>query len=229
MSIFGSPAFQKNSSATANGATVLSAPAVNTVAGDLIVVQLFHNDITIPAPPTVTDTAGNTYFALTSQTSSFHRVQLFYCIGALPNASNVIAGNATFNIANRSFGITVWDATVSGAAAFDTQTGTFSNSTPTSITTPSFSTASSDDIVFVGVGLTTTGASNTTFTAGYTLDMTSYAAFNGGAAHRSFTSPQSGITVTASFASSFTASIVLAAFKPASGVTRELLLLGVGQ
>ena len=227
MSVFGTPTF--GSGSAAGPIASVSASPVATVSGDLIVVAV---EWTTAADTTaVTDTAGNTYSALTLQNVSSETLQMFYVIGATANASNVV--KATFTPGSGAFtAIGVWDFPISGGTVtFDTQAGNATTSV-TTLATSSFNTAGADELVVVAASANgnNNGAAYTPG-SGYTLDGFSGIAIGG--QHRLFTSAQTGITASMSWSSSGNARIVAGAFKgtASSGGTGKgfLLTLGVGR
>lgn len=185
MSIFGAVQFKSGGARTASS---VSAAAANTALGDLVLVGVGWSDSgTVTG---VTDTAGNTYTPLTQRNpgSAGHGLQWFYCTGAThANASNVVTATFSFGTNNYSI-IAVWDVTLSGSAAYDTDTATSGSG---NATTAIYSTTGTDEFVAV-VALDGFGTGGYVAQASYTLDG-SFGTF-GGAEHIVFSSAQSGIT-----------------------------------
>lgn len=157
--IFGTPQFA--SGETITGGTV-SASAVNTATGDLIVVGVRADTATSYA---VSDTAGNTYVPLTQHLSGLTgaRLQWFYVLSAIANATNVVLVTASGGTPV-VFDVAVWDYPLTAAADFDVDTAIQDTSTASSASSPSFNTSGTDEIILglIGVG----SVNGTTFSGG---------------------------------------------------------------
>lgn len=210
MSIFGTIATVDFSAFGAG--TTIAAPAINTALGDLIVVAVRASGTAV----SIADTAGNVYIPLNLQASGSNTIRLFYCLGALPNASNIIT--ATYSASATFKFIYVWDVPINGVAVFDTQGGAATLGTVTNLTTSNFSTTGIDEIVFAAVSPNVLSQTCSISQLGYILDSSSAGASGfGGMAHALFTSPQIGHNVTMSWTpGSGTAEIAAVAFKSPS-------------
>jgi hypothetical protein len=219
MSIFGSPVFQHG---TGTGGVTTDTPAFTTAAGDLIVVAVGCSDDGTHgsgAITSVTDTAGNVYTALTSEGANLGaRMQLWHCLFARPNASNVI--RAHFAVSQTFSSIAAWDVPITAGAnaEFDVQAvgNDGGSNSVTAFATASFSTTGIDEIVFAAI---VNDFETVTYSAGsgYTLDDGHYpvAAPVSGAEHRIFSSTQAGITATITGGSNADGALTAAALKPA--------------
>jgi hypothetical protein len=214
MSVFGTAALAQNASATSIS-TLNASPALATAAGDLLVVAVRWSS-TLAVTASVSDTAGNTYVPLPSQSAgnSAGTAQLFYVIGAKANTSNTI--EASFSGAVTFSFIFVWDYPVSGGtAAYDTQVGAESLAgSLSSLNSGNFTTTGIDELVLVGIAPNQVALTCSVSTSGYTLDSANVGSGGyGGAAHATFSSPQSGISVTGAWSVvAPSAQIVVAAF-----------------
>lgn len=94
--------------------------AFNAVAGQLVFVYVRY--VSAPTSPTCTDTAGNTYTALTTLNDGSTYICSFYSILTASNASNVVSTTNTSSTTSDVSAISVYST--SGAAfAFDAQAG----------------------------------------------------------------------------------------------------------
>lgn len=192
MSIFGTPAVQN--AFVGFGASPSLSVTMNTALGDLICVAFMSGSAGFVS---VTDTIGNTYVqagsVLTSPFQGF-KLRFFYCLSSVgANASNAI--QVLFS-SNSLINMVVWDVPISGGtASFDT-TATVTGNPINPVTSASFSTVGSDEIVIAACMSDNT--SGVTFSAGsgYSLDAsTTTNSFDRmGAQHITYSSPQTGIT-----------------------------------
>jgi len=126
---------QTNWSETGSGTTV-AATAINLASGHNVFVFVRHEDTA--ATVTVSDTAGNTYTALTqANTSNGAYGQWFYCLNATGNSSNVIT--ATWSAA-RTYKYVTAVVYSKASASYDTEQ-TKAVAAATSITSDAFSTS----------------------------------------------------------------------------------------
>jgi len=104
--------------------TVIETAAYNQASGDLIVVTCTWE--TTSTSPTITDTAGNTYTAGTTQqnNSNAQWIRQFYCINCLGHANNVVT--ATFGASTNYNSLKVTPYLPAGTAALvDNEVGQF--------------------------------------------------------------------------------------------------------
>ena len=209
MSIFGTV---KTGSGQGSSANTCASSAVNVTTGDLVIVGVGCSDGgTINS---VTDTAGNTYTALTQRSGVFGvPMRFFYKLAATANAANVCT--AHFSLVNSNSIIFVWAIPLSGGTAlYDTDADTDGLSDATSAT---FNTAGSDEFVAAYV-YDQNGGGGYGAGSGYTLDSASFGTF-GGAEHKVFASTQTGIAATFSDPNSNNGRAIAAAFKATGGAT----------
>lgn len=204
MSIFGTPANGNNG---ARFVSSLAASAVDTATGDLVVVGIGWSDGGTVSG--VTDTAGNTYSALTKRTAGATGfMQFWYVIGATANASNVVT--AAMSQSNNYTTIFVWDVPVTATPSYDTDSNVGTSSSGVS---GAFTTTGTDELV-LAFSLDGFGSDSYAAASGYTFDG-DYGTFSG-AAHGAFSTTLSGTqTVFSSVPStSFTIAV---AFKGSGG------------
>lgn len=215
MSIFGTPV--KGSGGFFSSATTITASAVNTHAGDLIVVMLMYN-VATHGTVAFTDTAGNTYTLrpLSTVSGSFP-MQVGYCLSATANASNVVQAVISGSTSPGFSAMYVWSIPITGSApSFDVDSYGHSSGSSNLPLTPSFSTTGTDEIALamgsnVNSGITYTAGS------GYTLDNASFSSGFAGSEHQLFSSTQSGITAGFTQSGSSGWVIAVAAFKAGGG------------
>ena len=94
--------------------------AFNAVAGQLVFVYVRYTSS--PTSPTCTDTAGNTYTALTTLNDGSTYICSFYSILTASNASNVVSTTNTSSTTPQLGAISVYSVS-GGAFAFDAQAG----------------------------------------------------------------------------------------------------------
>jgi hypothetical protein len=196
---------------TGSFVTSISAPAINTASGDLIVVAVrFGDPITVTS---VTDTVSNTYTTLTPQSGGSNGgLVLFYVLGASAKTGNVITAN--FPSSSDYNWIYVWDVPVTGTATFDVQGGATTSSTVTTLTSSNFSTTGTDEIIFAAVTPNALSETCAISQTGWVLDSGSVDSGGfGGVAHGTFRSAQTGTNVTMTWGSGVSAEIVAGAFK----------------
>jgi hypothetical protein len=219
-SIFGTPVTAANSSTSTS--TTIAASALNTAAGDLVVVVArAGSNVTINS---TADTAGNVYTPLTAQANGGNGgLRLFYTLNATANAANVVT--VTYSATNTFRFIYVWDIPVSGGLAkFDVEGGALSTSSVSTLTSSNFSTTGTDEIVLVAVTMGATSRTAAISQSGYSLDSSSVNSGGfGGSAHGIFASPQAGTNVTMTWTGGAAPSseIVAGAFKAIGGVARR--------
>lgn len=211
MSIFGTPQFQLRASAGA-------APAVNTAAGDLLVVAVAGNTSTTGF--TLADTAGNTFIGVGSVfNSSFNRIQMFYCIGAKANAANAVTPTPQ-GAGSAMQGIAVWDFPISGGSAPVFDTSASGQATSGTWATSAFNTAGSDELVVCAVA--NAAGNQGTQQAGFALDANGTVNHNwssigaGCAEHGLLTSPQTGFVAQMTGGSTGFGALALAFMAPAA-------------
>ncbi|MGH9744736.1 MAG: hypothetical protein ACRD59_01330 [Candidatus Acidiferrales bacterium] len=212
MSIFGTPS-KGSGGQIANGDAF--AAAVNTGAGDLIVVAVGWGSSTIVID-SLSDTAGNTFLPGTRVTNIVGAHQLFYCIGAAANASNIVRTHFHSTGVNYSY-IYVWSVPVSGgSAALDVQATGASSSASNHPSTGSFSTTGTDEIVFAGAINDFSGITYTHGT-GYAIDGAALVSGLAGTEEATFSSAQTGIVADFSQSSSTDWLIGAMAFMKSTG------------
>lgn len=190
MSIFGTPS--KGSGGQLSSSSTATASAVNTGAGDLIVVAVGWARNGSANVSSITDTVGNSFTAGTLVTGITGAHRMFYCLSSAgANASNVV--QVTFGAAQSYAYVYVWSVPISGgSAAFDLEATAASSSSNNHPTTGTFSTTGTDEIVFAGA---INDFSGITYTAGtgYSIDGSSIVSGLAGTEHVTFSSTQSGI------------------------------------
>lgn len=194
-----------------NGGTT---SAIDTTGADLFVLfAAFAN-----GSPTVSDSQGNTWTALTSRAAGSNRARLYYCIGPTTNASHTFTFTAT-GLAG-AFSIQAWSSgggtpvfdVESGGSATATTSGVGSNLTPTQ----------NDALVIIGVGL---AASVSSFAAAGANTLVNHANFVGGTSygvgdgyiHQSTAATISAATTLFSWTTSVSAIAAAAAFTGMGG------------
>lgn len=215
MSIFGSPVTAASPLANPSGSTTTGTFA--TSVGDLIVCMAVTGNVAGASITSVTDVAGNSYTVVGSPSTvgnsgTSGSIFLVYCLAAT-HASAVNAITVNF-ASGTSFTLSfAWDVPLTGACSFDVAAFGGGNSGSSTPTTSSYSTASSDEIVF---SIATNDLTGETYTqgTGYTLDSAAFATGTGGAQHIQFSSPQSGITTFMTSSGSGTFLIGAGAFEP---------------
>lgn len=206
-------AFVQATSAHNDGsAASISAPAISTTTGNLIVVAVRSNaGISVTS---VTDTAGNTYTLIDTQIAPIYNspLTMFYAKNITGNASNVVTANFSGSVNYR--GISVQE--ISGADTtnpFDVSAKGSANGPD--VTTGSFTTTVADTIVVCGmtpeaVGESYTPGSGYTIPSGATSDYTT-------SQYQIFSSIQSSATASCSTGNTNGKAIIAAAFKMAGG------------
>lgn len=213
--VFGSPSIQQSGTNGSNSISVME----NTAKGDLIVVGVLYEDSV--SISTVADSiAGNSYSGLTPITMPSGDWSItFYSIlaSSAANSSNVIT--VTFS-GTATGGMIVWDFPITGTVSNDVN----ANGTAflmTSVATSSYSTTGSDELVLSITGEVFSGGTWTQ-EAGYTQDSANiwggFSEPRGMAQRINFSSPQTGITTTASISNSGSLSIYAIAFKGAAPI-----------
>lgn len=148
--------FNETQSASTDGAgSTLVFPAFDLAAGSLVVGGVkWEKSAGTPTISTVTDTAGNTYVLLARKDNSGApngdpKVQQFYCLFSIANASNVIT--VTFSDANPTFkrGRIVEELTT--GATFDVEASGEATSGMAPVT-GAFSTVNAAEYVFAMLG-----------------------------------------------------------------------------
>jgi len=231
-SVFGPPTVT-NGSQSFGGSTSVTV-TINTALGDLIVVAVNNSYTMVGGTFGVTDTIGNTYTKLTSAgpTSFGYRQHMYWTISTGANASNVVTVDLNGN--NGATNVTVWDTGISGGtAAFDTS-AVGSDDSNTVVSTGTFNTAGSDEIVFSAAMDINNPKGTFSQGSGYTLDAAAVntGAFNyltQGAQHVVYTSPQTGIAATMTYSQGpNNIAIIAAAFKgsgSAGASTQPIVIL----
>lgn len=201
--------------------TSLAAPSFNLTAGNLVVVFARTSSSSATNITSVTDTAGNTYTALTGEADSLNSVgnaRMFYTYNAIGNASDVVTmnnGTAPFRT------ITVAQYSGFGTAdPFDVQAGadTGNNGGSTTIgPTSAFTTTQTNELL---VAAATVDNNTVSFTAGagYTLELTN---FNSGYTDQVVSSIQTNATASMTQDSANHWIIRVATFKAAPAPPRS--------
>jgi hypothetical protein len=149
-----------NSSFVGNAGGTAVTGAVSLTTGNCVFVACAGFDLCT----TITDTAGNSYTALTAQTSAgAMSARWFYCLNATGNASNVTTG--TFVGGNGQNTLQTFQFS-GGGKLFDTETGMqdTSGGGHASLNSPSFNTARAGLVLTVDEGGTwADAATNSTF------------------------------------------------------------------
>ena len=199
---------------SASTVSSIAAGAVSHTSGNLVVVGCRNY---VLGTTTVTDTAGNTYTALTSYTDgAVDAFQFFYAKNITGNASNVV----TCNFSNPSGYVAVVVLQVAGAsttAPFQSELGGAVSSSST-YTSAAFNVTGAHSLVIYGGSVFTLGATWTPgLIGGTTADgMTGSEPFNVGIAAaewRSITGATSGITAAVSLTSSVRGIMAVAVFQ----------------
>lgn len=154
-----------------NGGTTSS---VDSTGGNLIVVAVASYDLS--SAPTVSDSKGNTYSALTAQSSAgSHRIQLFY-------AANATVGSGhTFTVTGSTSYSSISVNVFSGAkttSPFDQQNGASGGST--SLATGSVTPTEDNEVVVAGIALDS-APSSLTINSSFSTPAVAY--FAGGSAY----------------------------------------------
>lgn len=140
----GSP-FALIANASASGLSpAITTGAINTTGANLLVMGVAY--YTGSAIPTVSDSKGNTWTALTSRGSSDAGAKIFYCVPSSVGAGHTFSVTAGLAIA---FGVHAWSG--ANATPFDVQNGATSNAT-TSLQTGSV-TPSANNSLLVTIGV----------------------------------------------------------------------------
>lgn len=153
--------------------STLSAPAFKNTAGNLLVAQCRYSATGSSSPPTLSDTAGNTWLkavGLDSAGDGNTGLSIFYAFQALANASNVVT--AAFSPTQKNCAITISeysgaDATAQVLDAIATGNGTVAGATATS---GNFTTIDKNEVICACA--TWAGDSTVTAGAGYTMEKT---------------------------------------------------------
>ena len=149
----------RGSNASGSSVSSISTGSVSHTTGNLVVVACRNY---ILGTTTVTDTAGNTYTALTRYSDGANDAfQWFYAKNITGHASNVV----TCNFSTASSYVAVIAFQVSGASTtspLQSETGAL-HSASTTWTSPTFSTTGAYSIVFFGASIYNVGV---TWTAG---------------------------------------------------------------
>jgi len=212
-----------------NPASSYAAPAFSLTAGNWVLVAVKWDTDNGSTVSSVTDTAGNTYAAIsgTSVTNGDRRLQWWLCdAAATGNGSNVVTAN--FSSSNPFFqAIAVIQGSGLQSSPVDataTGTGTAANE----VISASFSTAQADEVGLVAV------VQSNTLTDTWTWTPSSYAtveASNGAGggflavAERVFTATQSSVTVRGDTATANQKLISVVTLKISSGSVAGYLLV----
>lgn len=193
---WGAPAFvQASQTSSAGPATVWNAPATATTAGNSIVVFIYVNDACLTRVTTITDTAGNTYYALGQAVNpSGSCIRAYMAFNIVANATNVVT--ATYGASTVFSYVTQLEFSgVDRATPRDAQTGSFHGG-GTSINSTLFSTFYADEVMVFGMDIIQ--ASQTwTPASGYTIP-TGATSSDGvqAAGYRVYSAAQTGISAT---------------------------------
>jgi hypothetical protein len=207
-----------------NGGTTSS---VDSTGGNLVVVAVASYEPS--AAPTVSDSKGNTYNALTEQIDTgSHRIQLFY-------AANATVGSGhTFTVSGSTSYSSISVNVFSGAkttSPFDQQNGAGTGSSP--LSTGSVTPTENDEVIVAGIGLDS-AASALSINGGFSTPAVAY--FAGGSAYGVGSAYLIQTTAAAanpawSWTGGDQQTAAIATFKVASAAAAtpyNLLLLGVG-
>lgn len=218
------------------GATTASSAAFSASNGNLLVVAV-RGFVAVASITGVTDTAGNTFTQIPGSSvfsSGLAGATMFYAKNITGNAANVVVGH--FNTSAAANGICVWQV-LGALTTSPLDTSSFGTASAAStVTSGSYSTGQSTEIVCVMATSNTTGL---TFSgqSGYTLDSNGFPTGVGGqycgAEHIIFNSTQNAITSSMGLSPAENAILTLAAFKAApvaAGSVRPWIgpKLGVG-
>jgi hypothetical protein len=152
---------QSNANNTAS-ATTLAAPSVATTVGNHLFAHVRWE--TGDTPVSVSDSAGNSYVALTaSKTTNGAHSQWFYCLNALGSAANVVTATWTAAQAYRSIRLMEFSGT---SPVFEQLVSTQAAAGSTVMVSGSFNTAAAG-LILVGVA-TYSSDTSASYSAGYT-------------------------------------------------------------
>ncbi len=127
-----------------NGGTTSS---VDSTGGNLIVVAVASYEPS--TAPTVSDSKGNTYNALTAQiVSGLHRIQLFYAEGATVGSGHTFTVTGSTSYA--SISVNVFSG-AKASSAFDQQNGAGSGGSP--LSTGSVTPTEDNEVVVAGISM----------------------------------------------------------------------------
>lgn len=189
----------------AAGIGSVTLPAQNVTAGNLLVCTVRWGGNGSQTITSVSDTAGNTYTALSQFSFGTERMQLFYVSNALGNAANQFTAN--FSASN--FFVTALCDQFSGivaAAALDVSaTGSGLGS---GITSSLFTTTNANDLIYgaLEAAVPTASMAGTTWTAGSGYTLAQGSSGTGGASlgsqYKSVSATQTDVTASASYSPS---------------------------
>lgn len=154
-----------------NGGTTSS---VDSTGGNIVIVAVASYQSS--AAPTVSDSKGNTYTALTEQVAAgSHRVQLFYAANATVGSGHTftVTGSTTYS----SISVNVFSGAKT-TSPFDVQNG--ANGGATSLATGSVTPSENDEVVVAGIALDS-APSSLTINSGFSTPSVAY--FAGGSAY----------------------------------------------
>lgn len=155
----------------ANGGTTSS---VDSTGGNLVVVAVSSYDLT--SAPTVSDSKGNTYNALTARVyAGSHRVQLFYAENATVGSGHTFTVTGSTSYA--SISVNVFSGAKS-SGAFDQQNGAAGANSPAS--TGSVTPTEDNEVVVAGIALDS-APSGLSINGGFSTPAVAY--FAGGSAY----------------------------------------------
>jgi hypothetical protein len=198
-----------HTTAGSSGGNGVTTTAIDTTGADLIVVSgAFFGT------PTLTDSEGNTWTALTVQNGSAgEQSQLFYCANPTTDAAH------TFTLTGASTFPTIGVVAVSGAASspFDDENGLSIGTSDTSIQPGSITP--SEDGCLVVTSLTTAGGANHTINGTYTASVVDNLASNhyGGGIGWNIQSTAAATNPTWSWTNSVGRTSAIASFLPDTG------------
>lgn len=149
------------SSTKSAGTAGSTTPAINTTGANFIAIAIAGGN----AVETVSDSKGNTYTALTTQTTSGPDSVLYYCV-----SPTVGTGHTFTNAATSSFSV-IMVAAFSGlltSGTFDVQNGATSGATVTSIQTGSITPSANNELIVSGFA-GNVGATSISIDSGFTI------------------------------------------------------------
>lgn len=184
--------------------------AINTTGASLIVLAISVNNGTTP---TVTDSAGNTWTALTSQTATgLAKIAFYYKASPTTSATHTFTNTGTFP----TIGVMAFNNTL-GVAPFDVENGAMTAS-GTTRSTGSVSPSLDNEVIVTALAGTPTGG-GVSIDSGFNLvdqqDFVGSTAYSMATAYKVQTA-KAAVNPTWSFGGTFGAAAVIATFKNAS-------------
>ncbi len=205
-------------------ASSANAAAFNLTSGNLVVIGITNYTSTLRTVSSITDTAGNTYQAAKSFSSSANSAEIWFSCTTAGNASNVVTVNwsgALEDTKDASIYTTQWSgaSTNAGTIVDVTASGSQGGGGATSLTSGSFTPTTADGVA-VYLGATNIAVPSVTAGTSYTLDDSDAngTAAGGGLEHR-LLAPASAQTASITWGTKSQAVCAVAVFKMSSGPT----------